>query len=83
MIEMTKYSNNKDINLLVTKLIRKGFDIRRGGKHSFVIFSNVNKVMVPSTPSDKRAYYNFKNQVQKCLNGNNAYENQIILSDSN
>lgn len=62
---MAKYSSNKDIDILVNNLVRKGFDIKRGGKHSFVIFSKIERVMIPSTPSDNRAFYNFRNQVKK------------------
>lgn len=64
---MVKYSNDKDINLLVINLIKQGFKVYRGGKHWFIVLLNSKKITIPSTPSDKRAFYNFRSQIQRNL----------------
>ncbi|MDI4667627.1 hypothetical protein AAEU31_02355 [Pseudoalteromonas sp. SSMSWG5] len=62
---MKKYSSDKDINMLVRALLKKkGWSIRQG-KHPKLITPSGFKVTVPSTPSDFRAFKNFKNDIRR------------------
>ena len=61
---MRKYSNSKDINCLIKKLIKQGWSYKVGKKHGRIIAPNGRKLTVPSTPSDCRAYYNFRGDVR-------------------
>ncbi|MCF2849445.1 hypothetical protein NH514_20170 [Pseudoalteromonas sp. ACER1] len=62
---MKKYSSDKDINMLVRALLKKkGWSIRQG-KHPKLITPSGLKLTVPSTPSDFRAFRNFKNDIRR------------------
>lgn len=63
-IIMKKYSSNKDINKLVNTLIKRGWFVRDGKKHASIISPEGRKVIIPSTPSDWRAFYNFNRYVK-------------------
>ncbi len=61
---MKIYSKNKDISNLVKKIIISGWQYHRGKKHRLLIAPSGNKLTIPSTPSDYRAFYNFRQQVK-------------------
>ncbi|MBB1371573.1 MULTISPECIES: hypothetical protein [Pseudoalteromonas] len=62
---MKKYSNDKNINTLVCKLLKKkGWSLKRG-RHPRLIAPSGIKITVPSTPSDFRAYRNFKMDIRR------------------
>lgn len=64
---MKRYSSSKEINALVGQLIRNGWLFRRGGVHGKLSPPNGGCVGVPSTPSDRRAYLNFRQNVRRVL----------------
>lgn len=61
---MKKYSNSKEIDYLVKKLIKQGWNYKRGKKHGRIITPSGRKLTIPPTPSDCRAYYNFRGVVR-------------------
>ena len=61
---MPKYSNHKEIRRLVSSLIDQGWIYQRGKKHGSIHPPSGRRVTVPSTPSDYRAFYNFRQQVK-------------------
>jgi len=58
-----KYSNNKDINCFVRRLIKHGCTFVKSKKHGVLFAPQGQRTIVPSTPSDIRAYMNFKKDV--------------------
>ena len=64
---MKRYSKNKDINRLVKYLVSSGWKHRRGKRHCSLYPPDGNRLTIPSTPSDRRAYLNFRMQVKHCL----------------
>jgi hypothetical protein len=64
-----KYCSVKEINTLVKVLIQQGWSFRWGGKHG-KLFSPTGKttLSVPCTPSDHRAFLNFKRDIRHALN---------------
>lgn len=60
-----KHSKNKDIDRLVQSLIRHGAHIDFGRKHRKLRLENGRFVVIPSTPSCKRAFQNFKQDVKR------------------
>jgi len=63
-----RHSKNKDINKLVQTLIRSGAKVDRGKKHWKLRLESDRFVVIPSTPSDKRAFQNFKQDVKRASN---------------
>ncbi|MGI2040583.1 hypothetical protein ACRN9Z_21305 [Shewanella frigidimarina] len=62
---MKKYSNDKNINDLVNYLLKdREWKIRRG-RHSVLTAPSGRKLTVPGTPSDYRAFMNFKLDVRR------------------
>lgn len=57
-----KYSNDKDIARLVRRLVREsaGWYFLKGKRHGKLVAPNGKKIPVPCTPSDRRAFDNFK-----------------------
>jgi hypothetical protein len=65
---MKRYSTSKEINALVRQLIRNGWQFRWGGQHGKLYAPNrVAYLSVPSTPSDRRAFLNFRQDVRRIL----------------
>ncbi len=64
-----KYSKCKEIDSLVTKLVKRGWLFHRGRKHGKILHpTRDGKIIVPKTPSDSRAYRNFRGEVRRLLN---------------
>ena len=64
-----KYSNCKEIDLLVRSLVRQGWSFSWGGKHGKVGPPEQGcKVIVPKTPSDHRSHQNFRRDVRHLIN---------------
>ncbi|MDB2386491.1 hypothetical protein N9W21_04020 [Shewanella sp.] len=61
---MKKYSNNKEINSLVKRLIKNGWQILNRKKHALLIAPSGKRMPIPSTPSDYRAWYNFSHDIK-------------------
>ncbi len=63
-----RYSKDKDISALVSNVLNKGWHYQRGSKHGSIFSPKGSRLIVPTTPSDRRAYYNFRNQLRKIAN---------------
>lgn len=61
---MKRYSKDKDINQTVRVLIKFGWKVRAGKKHAAAISPGGNRLTIPSTPSDYRAWRNFTQDVK-------------------
>lgn len=59
------YSNNKDIAKIVRTFVRDGWRFCRGKKHGKLVAPDGRCVIVPSTPSDGRAVYNFLGDLRR------------------
>lgn len=63
-----KYSACKEIDALIKTLVRDGWAYHRGGKHGkLLVPSSKRTLTVPNSPSDYRAYWNFKRDVRHLL----------------
>jgi len=69
---MRKYSNDKNIHLLVHRLIALGWRYHQGKKHGAIISPTGKKMTIPSTPSDYRAFYNFRSDIRRQTKGDKA-----------
>lgn len=66
-----KFSNSKEINSKVKKLIRSGWSFKRGKKHGHVRPPwGIGVLIIPSTPSDWRSFQNFMRDLRRI----NAYK---------
>jgi len=65
---MRRFSNNKDINKFIKSLIRgEKWSCLRGKKHPYLYSPKGKRITVPSTPSDYRAYQNFKKDIMRVI----------------
>lgn len=63
---MKRYSASKEIDVLVRHLVREGWLFRRGGRHGKLYAPGCMACLsVPSTPSDRRAFLNFRQDVRR------------------
>lgn len=62
---MKKYCKDKMINALVKELRSSGWEYRRGGKHGVLTAPGGQRLTIPSTPSDVRAYKNLRSDVRR------------------
>lgn len=63
-----KYCSCKKINALVKDLVRSGWVFFRGSKHGRLHEpSGKATLTVPGSPSDRRAFLNFRRDVQQVL----------------
>lgn len=63
-----KYCSCKMIDQLVKGLVRQGWIYSRGGKHGRLSPPNGQATLsVPRTPSDYRAFLNFRRDVRQVL----------------
>lgn len=63
---MKRYSASKEINTLVRELVRDGWQFQRGGQHGkLYALDRAAFLCVPSTPSDRRAFLNFRQDVRR------------------
>lgn len=62
------YSKDKQINDLVVRIEKeKMASLKRGSKHWILRRADGKFLTIPGSPSDHRAYYNFKSQVRRFL----------------
>ena len=60
-----RYCSAPEINNLVTQLVRKGWRFHRGAKHGKLQPPQGHCMLtVPRTPSDRRAWMNFRRDVR-------------------
>ncbi len=63
---MKRYSASKDINVFVHQLIHQGWHFQRGRVHGKLYHPDGTKwLTVPTTPSDHRAFLNFRQIVRR------------------
>lgn len=63
---MKRYRASKEINTLVRQLVRNGWRFQRGGQHGKPYAPHSAECLsVPSTPSDRRAFLNFRQDVRR------------------
>ncbi len=63
---MKRYSASKEINDLVRQLLHEGWQFQWGGHHGKLYAPNCAAFLsVPSTPSDRRAFLNFRQDVRR------------------
>lgn len=60
-----KYSKDNDIDKFVRQLIHGGWEYCMGGRHGKLISPDGRTMPVPLTPSDHRAFKNFKRDIRK------------------
>lgn len=60
-----RYCRSPEINTLVTELVRQGWRFSRGRKHGRLSAPEGRGALtIPGTPSDRRAWMNFRRDVQ-------------------
>ena len=62
---MKKISKDNRINQLIKKLVSQGWQYKRRRKHGSIISPSDKIYIIPLTPSDKRAFYNFRSDIRK------------------
>lgn len=63
-----KFSRDKDVNRLVSQLIREGWRYRRGGKHGKLSSPDATGFLtISASPSDHRTLHNMRRDVRKLL----------------
>lgn len=61
-----KYCRSQEINTLVRQLVRQGWHFSRGRKHGRLRAPDGRGALtVPGTPSDRRAWMNFRRDVRR------------------
>lgn len=61
-----KFSQDKDVNRLVWRLVREGWCYRRGGKHGKLFLPEATGFLtIPASPSDHRTVHNLRRDVRK------------------
>ena len=66
---MGKYSNDKDVDTLVRELLDEGWTPTKRKRHWQVVSPSGTKLTVPVTPSDGRAFMNFRGDVRRLKQG--------------
>jgi len=62
---MQKYSTNKDWNVYIRELVKRGWTYRRGSKHGRLSHPDGTRTLTVScTPGDRRSLKNFKRFTQ-------------------
>ncbi|AZM38527.1 hypothetical protein KMZ14_09970 [Acinetobacter schindleri] len=65
---MKKYSHDKELNKYIRQLIKDGIaSFKPGKKHDFLLVNQIQKITIPGTPSDRKAYLNFKTDIRRAL----------------
>ncbi|RZJ21665.1 MAG: hypothetical protein EON51_10310 [Acinetobacter sp.] len=65
---MKKYSNDKELNKFIRQLIKDDIaSFRPGKKHDFLLVNQIQKITIPGTPSDQKAFLNFKTDIGRAL----------------
>ena len=67
LLIMTKYSNDKDIQKLICRLVKQDWQFRRRKKHGSIFSPTGKRFTVPGTPSDKRAFKNLNKDIQRSI----------------
>ena len=63
---MSRFSSSKEIHVLVHQLVHEGWRFCRGSQHGRLYPPQGSEFLsVPSTPSDRRAFLNFRQDVRR------------------
>lgn len=62
-----KYSRDKNIAAFVRDLVRDGWQYHMGGRHGKLLSPTGRRMPVPCTPSDHRAFLNFKRDIRRLM----------------
>jgi len=63
---MKRYSGDKDFNKLIRSTVKsKVWTFERGSKHGALRNANGHKLMIPCSPSDRRAILNFQRDLKR------------------
>lgn len=65
---MAHFSKNKEINTMIKGMVNDGWRYRIGGRHNKIVSPSGMCVIVPITPSDYRAFYNFRSHIRRINN---------------
>lgn len=66
-LEVKQYSKDKNIRELVSILIKIGWKYKRRTKHGSITAPTGRMITIPTTPSDRRSFYNFRRDVNLAL----------------
>lgn len=70
---MRRMSKDKDINNFVRSLMKlRDWTAVRGTKHVALLSPLGKRITIPSTPSDRRAYINFKKDILRIISNEAA-----------
>ena len=75
------YSANRDIDRLTRELVQNGRIYRRGRKHGVLMRPGYGRVVVPGTPSDARAFENFRSEVRRAHSRRYERTTQFVTTD--
>jgi len=64
--ERLSYSKNKEIAKIVRMYVRDGWQYHKGRKHGKLKAPSGKVIVVPCTPSDRRAALNFVADLRRC-----------------
>ena len=70
---MCNYSKDKEISKLIKELIKLGWVFKRRKKHGLIYSPCGGRATVPCTPSDYRAFYNFRRDIRKLSSAGEVY----------
>lgn len=63
-----KFSNSKEIDTKVKRLIRRGWTFKKGKNHGHVRAPwGIGILIIPSTPSDWRSFQNFERDLRRIM----------------
>ena len=61
---MKQISSDKDVNKLVYRLRREGWVYQSGKKHGKMELPGIGKIIIPKSPSDRRAIRNLTREIR-------------------
>lgn len=64
-----RYSTDKDIQTLITRLLRSGWQFEKGRHGKLRPPVGTGFVTVPSTPSDRRSFQNLRRDIRRLERG--------------
>jgi len=62
---MKKLCSDKDVNQLIRELLQSGWQYKSGKKHGKIELPGVGKVVIPTSPSDRRTLQNLIRDIRQ------------------